>query len=154
MSQCIAQGRRNKTNMAVLFFDLDGFKEINDTHGHDTGDLMLKAVAQRLVASVRKTDTVARLGGDEFVVIALSEISTPGDAANVAAKLIAAVAQPYSLQGRTVSVTTSVGIGIYPEHGEDAEALMKSADLALYEAKSAGKNVYRIAQPAGRNSVG
>src|SRR6202035_4124479 len=126
--------------------DLDGFKQINDTLGHVAGDALLKIVAARLTATVREEDTVARLGGDEFVIM-LRQISSPEDAPTVALKLIQAVTQPYVLNGQTVRVTTSAGVGVYPVHGEDAATLMKCADLALYEAKRAGKNAYRIAGP-------
>jgi diguanylate cyclase (GGDEF)-like protein len=97
------------------------------------------------VATLREEDTVARLGGDEFIIV-LNHISAPDNAATVALKVIEAVSQPYGIEGHTVSITTSVGIGIYPVHGEDADTLMKSADLALYEAKHAGKNTYRISE--------
>lgn len=102
-------------------------------------------VAGRLVATVREEDTVARLGGDEFI-IALWHLSSIGSAATAASKVIAAVSQPYGIEGRTVTITTSAGIGIYPVHGEDAETLMKAADLALYEAKRSGRNTYRISE--------
>ena len=128
----------------MLYLDLDGFKQVNDTLGHDVGDALLVMVAARLLATVRQEDTVARLSGDEFV-IALWELSHADDVAKLASKVIQAVSQPYSIQGRGVSVTASAGVGIYPTHGEDVETLMKSADLALYEAKRTGKNDYRIA---------
>jgi two-component system cell cycle response regulator len=153
MSVAVAQARRSKGCMAVMYLDLDGFKEINDTLGHGAGDILLKAVAQRLTRSVREADTVARLGGDEFVMT-LPHIHSGADAAGMAAKVIDAVSQPYDIEGRAVRMTTSVGIGIYPDDGMDAEALMKSADTALYEAKRAGKNTYRIGprNPAGDNA--
>jgi two-component system cell cycle response regulator len=144
MSIALAHARRNKSAMAVVFLDLDGFKQINDTLGHGAGDVLLKMVAGRLVATVREEDTVARLGGDEFI-IALWDVRGADRAATVALKVIEAVSQPYDIQGHTVSITTSAGVGIYPVDGEDADTLMKSADLALYEAKRAGKNTYRIA---------
>src|SRR5450830_1811279 len=147
LSLAIAHARRNKRNMAVMYLDLDGFKQINDTLGHDAGDTLLSMVAARLVATVRQEDTVARLGGDEFV-IALWELSHGDDVAKLASKVIQAVSQPFSIQGRGVSMTVSVGVGIYPAHGEEVETLMKSADLALYEAKRTGKNNYRIAGSA------
>ena len=143
MSMALAQVRRNKGCMAVMYLDLDGFKEINDTLGHGAGDILLKAVAQRLTRTVREEDTVARLGGDEFVVT-LPHIHSATDATRMAAKIIDAVSQPYDIEDRVVHMTTSVGIGIYPNDGKDAETLMKSADTALYEAKRAGKNAYRI----------
>jgi diguanylate cyclase (GGDEF)-like protein len=145
MSMAIAHAQRNKTAMAVVYLDLDGFKLINDTLGHGAGDTLLKMVAGRLVATVREEDTVARLGGDEFM-IALWHFSSTGEAATVVLKAIEAVSQPYSIDGHTVSVTASAGVAIYPLHGEDADTLMKSADLALYEAKHSGKNAYRISR--------
>jgi two-component system cell cycle response regulator len=143
MSMALAQVRRSEGCMAVMYLDLDGFKEINDTLGHGAGDILLKAVARRLTRTVREEDTVARLGGDEFVMT-LPHIHSVADAAGMAAKVIDAVSQPYDIEGRIVRMTTSVGIGIYPDDGKDAQALMKSADTALYEAKRAGKNTYRI----------
>jgi two-component system, cell cycle response regulator len=144
MSMGLVHARRNKSTVAVVYLDLDGFKEINNTLGHGAGDVLLKMVAARLTATVREEDTVVRLGGDEFV-IALWHVSGPDYAATVALKVIEAVSQPYVLEGQTVNVTTSAGVGIYPIHGEDADTLMKSADRALYEAKHAGTNAYRMA---------
>ena len=140
----IAHARRNKSEMAVVYLDLDGFKEVNDTLGHAAGDLLLQMVAARLLGAVREEDTVARLGGDEFM-IALWEVKGLEDTGKVAAKLIEAVAQPYLIEGETVTITISAGASVYPAHGEDADALMKSADVALYEAKRSGKNTYRLA---------
>ncbi len=130
--------------MAVMYLDLDGFKQINDTLGHDAGDILLSMVAARLVSAVRQEDTVARLGGDEFVIV-LSELTQADDAAKLASKVIHAVSQPYSIQGRDVGMTASIGVSIFPAHGEEAETLMKNADKALYEAKRTGKNNFRIA---------
>lgn len=144
LSLSLAHARRNKTAMAVMYLDLDGFKQINDTLGHDAGDTLLRAVATRLASAVRQEDTVARLGGDEFV-IALWELDHPDSVVNLVSKVIQAISQPYCIENRTVRITVSVGIGIYPDHGEDMETLMKGADRALYEAKRAGKNGYRIA---------
>jgi two-component system, cell cycle response regulator len=146
LSMAIVHARRNTSTMAVVYLDLDGFKQINNTLGHGAGDVLLKMVAARLMATVREEDTVARLGGDEFVII-LWHISSPDDALTVVLKVIQAVTQPYVLDDQTVRVTTSAGVGIYPLHGEDADTLMKSADQAMYEAKRAGKNAYRIAGP-------
>jgi len=147
MSMTLVHARRNKSAMAVVFLDLDGFKQINDALGHDAGDVLLKAVAGRLVETVREEDTVARLGGDEFV-IALWQISGTEYAALVASRVVEAVSRPYDFEGRVVSVTLSAGVSLYPVHGEDAETLMRSADLALYEAKRAGRNTYRFAERA------
>ena len=141
----IAHARRNHSHMAVVYLDLDGFKEVNDTLGHAAGDELLKTVATRLLGAVREEDTVARLGGDEFM-IALWQVAGIADAAKVAAKLIDAVAQPYQIDGSAVRVTTSAGASVYPLHGDDVDGLMKSADVALYRAKQAGKNTYLIAQ--------
>jgi len=105
-------------------------------------------VAVRLVATVRAEDTVARVGGDEFIR-ALRHVSGIDYVAAAASRAIEAVSQPYDIEGSTVSITTSAGVSIYPDHGEDAETLMKSADLALYEAKSAGKNAYRVSAQKG-----
>ncbi|MDO9220271.1 MAG: GGDEF domain-containing protein, partial [Thiobacillus sp.] len=118
--------------------------QINDTLGHDVGDALLSMVANRLVTVVRQEDTVARLSGDEFV-IALWELSQADDVSKLVSKVIQAVSQPYRIQGCDVNITASVGVAIYPAHGNEVETLMKSADLALYEAKHAGKNNYRIA---------
>jgi two-component system cell cycle response regulator len=140
----ITHAHRNKHSMAVMYLDLDGFKQINDTLGHDAGDTLLIMVAARMVAAVRQEDTVVRLGGDEFVIV-LWELSHDDGVTKPVLKVIEAVSQPYVIDGNTISITTSIGISIYPTHGEDAETLMKSADLALYEAKRTGKNDYSIA---------
>ena len=147
LALAIVHARRSQGIMAVMFIDLDGFKEINDTLGHDGGDALLCQVADRLVATVRQADTVARLGGDEFI-IALSEISHPDDAAELGATVIEAVSQPFCIGGCDVRLTASVGLSVYPMHGEDLETLMKNADLALYEAKHSGKNDYRMSGSA------
>jgi diguanylate cyclase (GGDEF)-like protein len=144
ISAALANARRNHGAMAIMFLDLDGFKQVNDARGHVVGDALLKMVADRLTAAVREVDTVARLGGDEFLIV-LWNISHVEDAATVAAKLIESVSMPYAIDGPEARVTTSVGIAIHPAHGADAEALMKRADAALYAAKRAGKNVFRIA---------
>jgi len=144
LSSAIVHARRNKSAMAVMVLDLDGFKQINDSLGHDAGDTLLSMVAARLVAAVRQEDTVARWGGDEFVIV-LSELLHPDGVANLVSKVIQAVSQPYSILDRSVNMTVSVGVGVYPLHGGEVETLMKSADLAMYEAKRTGKNDYRIA---------
>ncbi|MDO8812065.1 MAG: diguanylate cyclase, partial [Gallionella sp.] len=144
LSLAITHAHRNKHLMAVMYLDLDGFKQINDTLGHDAGDTLLRMVAARMMAAVRQEDTVARLGGDEFVIV-LWELSHADGVGKPVSKVIQAVSQPYSIQGRNVSITISAGVGIYPTHGEEMKTLLKSADLALHEAKRAGKNDYRIA---------
>ncbi len=144
LSLSIAQAQRRRSMMVVMYLDLDGFKQINDTLGHDAGDTLLKMVSDRLVAAVREEDTVARLGGDEFVIV-LSELTHAEDIARFAPKIIQSVSRPYRIEEHRVNITVSIGISIFPTHGTDAESLMKSADLALYEAKHAGKNAYRLA---------
>lgn len=138
LSLAIAHARRKNCTMTVMFLDLDGFKQINDTLGHDAGDLLLKLVADRLVAAVRQEDTVARLGGDEFV-IGLWELNRSDAVANLVSKVLLAVSQPYIIQRHPVSITASVGISIYPTDGEELETLIKKADVALYESKRIGK---------------
>ena len=144
LSLAIAHARRNKSAMAVMYLDLDGFKQINDTLGHDAGDTLLSMVATRLMSAVREEDTVARLGGDEFAVV-LWDLKSDYDLSMLASKIIQSVSLPFSIQGSDLSITTSVGISIYPTHGENVETLIKQADLALHEAKCSGKNDYRIA---------
>lgn len=143
VSQAITHAQRSMSVMALLYIDLDGFKQINDTFGHDGGDIVLKLAASRLVAAVRHEDTVARLGGDEFVIV-LWQISSADGAALAVEKMIQTLSQPYSIHGHTVNITASIGVSIYAVHGRDAESLSKSADLALYDAKHAGGNNYRI----------
>ena len=144
LHQAIAWAATNERQVGLLFLDLDGFKQVNDTLGHDMGDLLLRAVATRLTNCLRSSDTVARLGGDEFTVI-LPAIPSTQDAARVAEKLLATLAQAFVLQGHTVTVTTSIGISLYPLHGDDLEPLIKTADNAMYSAKQAGKNRYTVA---------
>jgi diguanylate cyclase (GGDEF)-like protein len=149
LSLAIAHARRNTSAMALMFMDLDGFKQINDTLGHDVGDTLLCMVADRLVAAVRQEDTVARMGGDEFV-IGLWNLKQANAIVSLVSKVIQAVSQPYRIQGHDVRITASIGVSIYPLHGEAGETLMKRADQALYEAKRAGKNNYRIATGSDR----
>lgn len=145
MAMALVHARRNNSAMAVVYLDLDGFKQINDTLGHGAGDILLKMAAERLLATVRAEDTVARPGGDEFI-LALWHVSGSDYAATVAAKAIEALAQPYDIEGNVVTITASAGVSLYPDHGGDEETLLKSADLALYAAKAAGKNAYRLAE--------
>jgi two-component system, cell cycle response regulator len=143
VSQAIIHAKRNGSIMAVVYLDLDGFRQINNTLGHDVGDLLLKLVAARLVAAVRQEDTVARLGGDEFV-IAMPYVNSVDGVALAAEKIIKALSQPYSIQGTEVRLTASAGVGLYPRNGRDVKMLLKNADTALLEAKQANKNTYRI----------
>ncbi|MEG3897573.1 MULTISPECIES: CHASE2 domain-containing protein [unclassified Microcoleus] len=133
----------NQELVALLFLDLDGFKSINDTLGHNVGDLLLKAVASRLKKCLRGSDTISRLGGDEFTVI-LPAIPGREEAAKVAQKICDAIMQPFILEEHTVSVTTSIGITLYPTDGQEPEILVKNADAAMYRAKERGKNQYQF----------
>jgi diguanylate cyclase (GGDEF)-like protein/PAS domain S-box-containing protein len=144
LDHALAQARRFSRSLAVMFLDLDRFKQINDTLGHSSGDDLLQQVARRLVDCVREGDTVARPGGDEFVIV-LTEISQPEDAALVAEKIIAAFDAPFPLGAHAFQVTTSIGIAVYPVNGtDDVDELMKKADLAMYRAKEGGRNGYRF----------
>ncbi|MBI2311288.1 MAG: EAL domain-containing protein [Betaproteobacteria bacterium] len=139
LDQALAVARRRGDQpVAVMFLDLDRFKFINDSLGHDVGDQLLKEVARRLRASVRETDTVARLGGDEFTVL-LPEISDPKSAELVASKILAATRQPYHIRDKELFVTTSIGISLYPGDGRGGEDLMKNADAAMYHVKGQGR---------------
>ncbi|MDZ7788882.1 MAG: diguanylate cyclase [Xanthomonadales bacterium] len=137
----LARARRNSLQLAVLYLDLDQFKQINDTHGHTTGDQLLREVAGRLLTCVRESDTVGRLGGDEFAVV-LDDIGCAEDATVVAEKILAALSEPCALPGRTLQITPSVGIAIYPEDGQDEEQLVRHADDAMYAAKRGGGRRY------------
>ena len=139
LAHSIAIARRHERPLAVLFVDLDHFKHINDSLGHPIGDQLLKAVALRLMHCMRASDTVSRQGGDEFVVL-LSEISDAKDAARIAEKLRTAVLAPYAIANHDLHVSASIGISVYPDDGEDAETLIKSADTAMYHAKENGRN--------------
>ena len=147
VSQAIIHAKRYENIMAIVYLDLDGFRQINNTLGHDAGDLLLKLVAARLVAAVRQEDTVARLGGDEFV-IAMPHVSNISGVTLAAEKIIKVLSQPYSIQGNNVWVTASAGIGLYPFNGKDVNTLLKNADAALLDAKQANKNTYRISERA------
>ena len=139
----IAKGRRHSERMAVLFLDLDHFKLINDSHGHSVGDEVLKMAAQRMQASMREEDTVSRYGGDEFVIL-LTQISQVSDAIRVAEKVIAALAVPSTIKGQEQGWSTSIGISLYPDDGDDAEALIDLADQAMYRAKQNGRGRYAL----------
>jgi diguanylate cyclase (GGDEF)-like protein len=139
----INQARRNSTGLAVFFIDLDRFKTINDTLGHDAGDQLLQEVAKRLKDCLRESDTVARLGGDEFVIL-LEGLHQKGVVGQVAHKMLVALAKPFALLGQEFRVTASIGISTFPAGGEDEQSLMKNADVAMYHAKAEGKNNYQF----------
>lgn len=143
LGHALRHARRARNRIALLFLDLDKFKPVNDSYGHAVGDELLVSVAERLKQTVREGDTVARVHGDEFVVV-LEGIDTPEPAARVAGKIVAALNSPFTLGDRDIRIGTSIGISIYPDHGEDAETLIRCADIAMYEAKQAGRNGYRF----------
>ena len=143
ISQAIVAARRNNTEVAVMFLDLDGFKNINDSLGHAAGDKVLQSVAKCLVSCVRRSDTVSRQGGDEFVVL-LSEIKQPSDAGITARKILTAITAAHRFDQRDLQLTASIGLSTYPEDGEDAEILLKNADTAMYEGKKRGRNNYQF----------
>ncbi|WP_305042538.1 putative bifunctional diguanylate cyclase/phosphodiesterase [Geoalkalibacter sp.] len=143
LGQAVALAQREGQQLALLFLDLDRFKDINDTLGHDGGDQLLKAVASRLRGCVRQADTVARHGGDEFVII-LHAIHGQGQAEAVAKKILAAFAEPFQISGREVYSSTSVGIALSPADGTDVDTLIRHADAAMYTAKAEGRQTYRF----------
>jgi diguanylate cyclase (GGDEF)-like protein/PAS domain S-box-containing protein len=142
LQHAISQSKRQGRQLAVLFLDLDRFKNINDTLGHAMGDELLKEVAKRLLDILRDDDTAARLGGDEFTVL-VENLEDPSQAAVVAAKIQESFKTPYQIAGRELHVTTSIGISIYPEDGQSVADLTKNADAAMYQAKEQGRNNYR-----------
>jgi len=143
LNQAIRLARRDGKQLAVLFVDLDRFKNINDTLGHEAGDLLLQEVAKRLQGCLRESDTVARLGGDEFVVL-LAALHDAADAEVVAHKILAATSKSFVALGQEFRVTASVGVSTYPKDGDDEQSLMKNADIAMYQAKEDGKNHFRF----------
>ncbi|WP_432460356.1 diguanylate cyclase domain-containing protein [Agarivorans sp. QJM3NY_25] len=145
LSTAIAMAHRHKKCAAVLFIDLDGFKTINDSYGHDAGDAVLMNVGKRLCATVREMDTVARIGGDEFMVV-LSDISDPDDIKLIAQKLINNLKAPFHFNEQPLQIGASIGIALYPDHAQDAERLINRADEAMYTVKSNGKNNYAFAE--------
>jgi diguanylate cyclase (GGDEF)-like protein len=143
ITRAIVTARRNNTQAAVMFLELDGFKHINDSLGHSVGDKILQSAATRLVGCVRNSDTVSRQGGDEFVVL-LSEIKHAADAGITARKVLTALAASHGCGPHSLRVTASIGLSTYPEDGQDAEILIKNADMAMYQAKEKGRNNYQF----------
>jgi|KBSMisStandDraft_5_1062788.scaffolds.fasta_scaffold00302_18 diguanylate cyclase (GGDEF)-like protein/PAS domain S-box-containing protein len=143
LSKALARARRQEEKVALLFLDLDRFKDINDSLGHAVGDLLLQEVAQRLKTWAREQDTVARLSGDEFLIV-LTKVRDISDAAVAAERLMDAMAPEFEVQGHVLGITCSLGISIFPEHGADAEMLIKNADAAMYCSKDCGRNNYRF----------
>ena len=162
--QAIAMARHNHRQLAILFLDLDNFKRINDTLGHNVGDILLKAVAARLRSCVRVSDAlmrfdtvdsdeqIARLGGDEFTIL-LSEVGSHGDVARVAKRILDTLAKPLTVGGHEVFITPSIGIAMFPQDGEDVESLLKHADMAMYYAKHCGKNLYKFYTESMKNAA-
>jgi diguanylate cyclase (GGDEF)-like protein len=146
LSLALATARRKRTRLAILFLDLDRFKNINDTLGHHVGDMLLQEVATRLVRCVRSVDTVSRQGGDEFVII-LSELGGVDQAAHVAASVLNAISQEFVLEPHRLHVSTSIGVSIYPDDGADIDTLIRNADLAMYHAKESGRNGFQFFSP-------
>jgi len=146
VGQAIALARRHTRKVAVLFLDLDGFKHINDSLGRQIGDKLLQSVATRLLACVRAPDTVSRLGGDEFVVL-IQELQHDEDAGPTAGRLLRAVADVHCIDQREIHLTTSIGVSVYPSDAQDAETLIKNADIAMYHAKKKGREIYEFFRP-------
>ena len=146
LQMAMAHTRRNKTVVAVMLLDIDDFKTINDSLGHQTGDLLLKVVAGRLIKCVREGDTVARMGGDEFMII-LPDLVQPQDAALVAQKILAILDQPFQIEKYEFHTTVSIGISLFPLNANDQESLIKQADIAMYLSKKKGKNTYHFYSP-------
>ncbi len=143
LENAVAGARRDGSVVALMFLDIDGFKEVNDRHGHHVGDALLRQVAERLVGTVRESDTVARLGGDEFTVI-LEGGRRVEDAGQVATNVLKALAEPYRVGREDITITSSIGVAAFPLDGETAAELLKGADIAMYSAKAAGRNTYQF----------
>jgi diguanylate cyclase (GGDEF)-like protein/PAS domain S-box-containing protein len=145
LQQALAAATRNQDRLALMFIDLDKFKPVNDTYGHEVGDLLLKEVAQRMQDCLRESDTAARIGGDEFVVL-LPTIETGEDAGIVGQKILRALNRPFELAGHRLNISSSIGVAIYPDHGGSEKLLVKCADIAMYHAKKNGRNNVRLYQ--------
>jgi|GEM_PF-2991272 len=145
IAAALAQARRNESKAALLFIDLDGFKAVNDTLGHEAGDVLLQNVAKRLASCVREVDTVSRIGGDEFLIV-LTNIFTVDGAEKVAKSVIETVSRPFDIESQAVNVGASIGIALYPDNGTGVEELLKNADEAMYDVKHRGKNNYTFSK--------
>jgi diguanylate cyclase (GGDEF)-like protein len=131
-----------------MMIDLDRFKEVNDTLGHYVGDLLIQGVGQRLTDLLRKGDTVARIGGDEFILL-LPSLSKGNNASRVAEKILSAFSEPFSLENHEIRITPSIGIAIYPDHGDNMDLLLKNSDIAMYWAKEGGRNTFEYYRQKG-----
>lgn len=143
LQHAVQNAKRNGLGVAVAFLDLDGFKSVNDTYGHEKGDFLLQDVASRLNSCVRESDSVARLGGDEFTFI-FEKVRQPSDAITIAEKIIETLSKPFKINGELVYITASIGISLYPDDGEQTSELIKKADTAMYAAKDLAQNSYRL----------
>ena len=146
LAQAIAQSQRHNRGLAVVYLDLDGFKEVNDLHGHETGDLLLIAIAKRLRDTLREGDTLARLGGDEFVAV-LSDLGDQQEWACILSRMQQAAAAPVKVRQHTLQLSASLGVTLFPQNGRDEDTLLRHADQAMYQAKQAGKNRYHLFDP-------
>ncbi|HJW54599.1 MAG TPA: CHASE domain-containing protein [Burkholderiaceae bacterium] len=144
LALALSHAKRSHSHAALLFIDLDKFKPVNDNFGHAYGDLLLKEVAKRLRENMRESDTASRLGGDEFVVLLL-DIESPQDVMLVATKILQHINDPYEIAGHTFNISASIGAALYPDHGSDSKTLMKSADMAMYQAKDKGRANVQLA---------
>jgi len=151
LQEVLAMSRSNRRGAAILYIDLDRFKEVNDTRGHNVGDRVLVEAAQRMRSAVREVDTVARLGGDEFAII-LPLMENPGSAGYLAGRLVSALGEPYLIDGEPVSIGASIGIATFPQDGKEVDELVQRADKALYEAKRDGRNTFRFCQASWHTS--
>lgn len=143
LNMALAQAQRDTHRLSILMLDLDYFKKVNDTHGHNVGDKLLQGVAERLSSMFRKSDTIARLGGDEFVLL-LPDLPHPEVASKMAERVIRSFDVPFEFETSKISITGSIGIAIYPDDGEDADTLIKNADIAMYRAKEEGRNRFHV----------
>lgn len=150
LSIALSNTQRSKRMLSVMFLDLDGFKTINDTFGHDTGDSLLQSVTKKLINCTRQGDTVARMGGDEFTLI-LPQIVRKDEAEIIARRILSTLQEPFLINEHNLSITVSIGISFYPDDGDDVQTLMKKADGAMYSAKEKGKNNYRFYAEIGGN---
>jgi diguanylate cyclase (GGDEF)-like protein len=153
MRLALARGRREHRQLALLYIDLDHFKRVNDTLGHDAGDRLLELVAERLEQCVRASDTVARFGGDEFVML-LENIDSSRNATAVAEKICSALHQPFRLFDQDARIVPSVGIALFPQHGDDEQQLLRRADEAMYTAKKSGGNRFELWSQSVNAAVG
>lgn len=146
LSQILAAAKREKSSFALMYLDLDKFKPVNDEFGHDVGDKLLKEAAKRMQFCLRESDTISRIGGDEFLVL-LSVIEGEADAVLVAEKILNILSQPFDIAGHVLSISASIGIAVYPQHGANEKILTKNADGAMYQAKKSGRNMFKVYQP-------